>query len=148
MLNTDISRLKELGEKIREIAELPVQENNKKLWTSVNDLHMIRPVIHVRDYPLYLMEYEDELTTTIEDEFLKKIELNMLVQLYEWKHLRCDRVVEPTVKCPVVYTDSGFGLAASEGTAGSFFEGGEYNQAKHFETQIACEEDLKKIKIP
>lgn len=148
MLKQEIARLQELAKQIREIAELPIQEKNRKLWTAVNDLQMIRPVIHVRDYPHYLIQYGDELTTTIEDEFLKKIELDLLVRIYEWKHLRCDRVVEPTVKCPAVYKDSGFGIEASGGDRSDFIEGGEYNEARHFESQITCEADLKKIKTP
>jgi len=148
MLTKDVARLQELAKQIREIAELPIQETHRRLWTSVNDLQMIRPVIHVRDYPYYLIQNKDELTTLIEDDFLKKIELDLLVRLYEWEHLRCDRVVEPTVKCPVVYRDSGFGLPISGGSSSNFMESGQYSQAKHFETQISNEEDLKKIKTP
>lgn len=148
MLKKEIVRLRELAKQIREIAELPVQQNNRKLWTAVNDLQMIRPLIHVRDYPHYLIEYGDELATTIEDEFLKKIEKDLLVRIYEWAHLRCDRVVEPTVKCPVVYKDSGFGIEATGGDRANFIEGGVYNEARHFESQITCEGDLKKIKTP
>jgi hypothetical protein len=148
MLKREIVKLQELAKEIREIAELPIQENNRKLWTAVNDLRMIRPVIHVRDYPYYLIRYGDELTTTIGDEFLKKIEMDLLVRIYEWKHLRCDRVVEPTVKCQVIYKDSGFGIVASGGDRSDFIEGGVYDEARHFESQITCEEDLKKIKTP
>ena len=71
-MQKEIVRLRELAKQIREIAELPIQENNRRLWTAVNDLHMIRPVIHVRDYPHYLIRYEDELTTTVEDEYLEE----------------------------------------------------------------------------
>lgn len=148
MLKKETIRLQELANQVREIAELPIQENNRKLWTAVNDLQMIRPVIHVRDYPHYLIEYGDELTTTIEDEFLKKIELDLLVRIYEWEHLRCDRVVEPTVKCPAVYKDSGFGIETSGADRTVFIEGGAYNKAVHFESQITCAEDLEKIKTP
>ncbi|MDF2524450.1 MAG: hypothetical protein K0R31_2091 [Clostridiales bacterium] len=148
MEQNNIKRLRELGKKVKEIAELPIQVTNKKLWTAVNDLNMIRPVIHVRDYPIYIIKYQDELTTGIEDEFLRKIELDLLIRLYEWNHLRCDRVVEPIVKCPVVYNDSAFGIEAFTGSQSSFVEGEEYNKAKHFEPQITCEEDLKKIKTP
>lgn len=148
MLKREIARLQELAKEIREIAELPIQGNNRKLWTAVNDLHMIRPVIHVMDYPHYLIKYGDELTTTIEDEYLKKVEMDLLIRIYEWKHLRCDRVVEPTVKCPVIYKDSGFGIVASGGDRSDFIEGEVYDEARHFESQIACAEDLKKIKTP
>jgi hypothetical protein len=148
MNRNDVARLRELAKQVREIAELPIQGQNRKLWTAVNDLQMIRPVIHVRDYPYYLIKYGDELATTIEDEFLKKIELDLLVTLYEWRHLRCDRIVEPIIKCQVVYKDSGFGLKVDGGTHAEFIEGKEYTEAKHFESQIVCEEDLQKIKTP
>lgn len=148
MLTKDMMRLQELAKQIREIAELPIQEHNKRLWTAVNDLQMIRPVIHVRDYPLYLLQYGDELTTTIEDEFLKKIEQGLLLRIYEWNHLRCDRVVEPTVKCPVVCKDSAFGIKISGHERADFIEGEEYSESIHYESQITCEEDLKKIKRP
>jgi len=144
----DIARLQELGKQLRDIADMPIQQHNKKLWTAVNDLQMIRPVIHVRDYPLYLIAFEQELATTIEDDFLKDIERNLLLRIYEWKHLRCDRVVEPIIKCPVVYTDTEFGIKAGNPSPKSFIEGSEYNRSLHFESQIETEADLQKIKVP
>jgi len=148
MQTREIERLRELAKQVREIAEMPIQGHNRKLWTAVNDLHMIRPVIHVRDYPLYLIQFGDELTTTIEDESLKKIEQDLLLRLYEWRHLRGDRVVEPTVKCPVVYRDSGFGIEVATDDWVSFLDGGQYDKAVHYDRQITCEEDLTKIKTP
>jgi hypothetical protein len=148
MQKKEIARLRELAKQIREIAELPIQDHNRKLWTAVNDRHMVRPLIHVRDYNCYLINYGDELTTTIEDEFLKKIELDLLIRLYEWKHLRCDRVVEPAIKCQVLYRDSGYGITVSTGEREAARQDGPYNEAKDFEPQITCEADLKKIKRP
>ena len=150
MKKQDIARLQELGKQLRDIADMPIQQHNKKLWTAVNDLQMIRPVIHVRDYPLYLIAFEQELETTIEDAFLKEIERDLLLRLYEWNHLRCDRVIEPVVKCPVVHSDSGFGIQAFEGTRSvqNFIHGREINRAMNFECQIETEADLKKIKEP
>ncbi len=148
MQTREVARLRELARQVRDIAELPIQAHNRRLWTAVNDLQMIRPVIHVRDYPLYLIQFKDELTTTIEDEFLKKIEQDLLVTLYEWKHLRCDRVVEPMVKCPVVYRDSGFGIEVATGEWATFIEGGQYDTAVHYDPQITCAADLTKIQTP
>ena len=47
----EVERLQSLGRQIREIAELDIQEENRKLWRAVNDGKMIRPVILARDYP-------------------------------------------------------------------------------------------------
>ena len=149
MEKRDIERLRELAKQVREIADLPIQQTNKKLWQGVNDLNSIRPVTYVRDYPLYLIKHGDELTTTIEDPELKKLEMDLLIRIYEWKHLRCDRVIEPTIKCHVVIHDEGFGIEATTSVgASTFVDGGEYNKAKHFEPQIKNEDDLALIKTP
>lgn len=149
MMKSDVVRLRELAKYVREIAELPVQQTNKKLWQSVNDLKMIRPVVYVRDYPVYLIRYGDELTTTIEDPALKKLEFDMLLRIYEWKHLRCDRVIEPIIKCHAAIEDSLFGIEATTSVGSSQFVQGEvYSKAKHFEAQIKTEDDLALIKTP
>lgn len=144
-----ITRLRELAKQVKEIAELPIQQTNIKLWQSVNDLNMIRPVTYVRDYPLYLIKYKDELTTSIEDEALRKLEMDMLLRIYEWKHLRCDRVIEPIIKCHAVIEDSLFGIEATTSVVSSeFIHREEYSQVKHFKPQIKIEEDLELIKTP
>ena len=74
MKKEDFNRLQDLGRQVAEIAALPQQQRNKELWTAINDLKAIRPVVYVRDYPVYLIQYKDELTTTIEDPFLQGIE--------------------------------------------------------------------------
>jgi hypothetical protein len=150
----DIARLRELAGKIREIAELPVQKENRKLWTAVNDLHMIRPVLHVRDVPGDLLAYEDELTPRIEDPLLEKLEMDMLLRIYEWKHLRLDRVISPEIKCQCVIRDTGFGISRFKNfTYTSFGEKvvqnfQNLNRAEHFDPQIVTIDDLEKIKFP
>jgi len=146
--NKDITRLRELAKQVREIAELPIQQKNKALWQAVNDRKMIRPTVFVRDYPIYMINYNNELTTTIEDEFLQKIEADLLLMIYEWKHLRCDRVIEPIIKCPVTVEDTRFGCEAAVRDLRDVIYGEEINTSKHFERQINCVEDLEKIKDP
>lgn len=143
----DIARLRELGRRVQEIAALPIQAENQKLWRAVNDRKMIRPAVFVRDYPIYLIEQGGELATAIEDEFLKPIEADLLLRLYEWKHLRCDRVVEPVVMCPLSLMDSGFGLDTSTDMV-KFLSGSVYDTARSYDRQISTEEDLQKIREP
>lgn len=149
MEKKDVARLRELASQVREIADLPIQQTNKKLWQGVNDLNSVRPVTYVRDYPIYLIQYGDELTTTIEDPELKSFELDLLLRIYEWKHLRCDRVIEPTIKCNVVFNDTGFGIETTSTVRESkFVEGKEIRGSKHFDAQIKNEDDLSMIKTP
>ena len=145
----DIDRLRTLANEIRTIAEHPENFTNKKLWTAVNDLKMERPVLHVRDVPLNLLTWENELTPQIEDAFLQSLEIDMLQRIYEWKHLRCNRVIEPVIRCHCVIEDSCFGLKAHTGIQGDFIKAStEYNRAEHFEPQILGMDDLKKIEMP
>lgn len=145
----DIDRLRTLARQVREIAELPVQKANRKLWESVNDRHMIRPVLHVRDCPLYVLQHEGELVPQIADPFLRRLEMDLQLRIYEWKHLRVDRVIEPVIQCPCVVSDSGFGITATTDSASLVVaEADAYNRSKHFEPQIFTEDDLDLIKTP
>ena len=143
----DKQRLRELAKKTAEIAADPVQEKNRKNWIAMNDLKPVRPLVHVRDYPYFLLEYQDEMRATIEDPFLKDIEQTLLLRIYEWNHIRVDRVIEPFIECPVVFTDSEFGLSGFEFALGNV-DKEFYDTAKHWEEQIKSPGDIEKIKIP
>jgi len=147
MKTEDTQRLRELAKKVAEIAALPIQEHNRKLWIATNDLKAVRPLVHVRDYYYYLLEYNDEMRTTIEDPFLQSIEQILLLRIYEWNHLRVDRVIEPYIECPIVFTDSGFGLGgylpAQRNVSKDY-----YDKAEHWEKVIRTPDDIEKVKIP
>ncbi|MCL1991857.1 MAG: hypothetical protein FWG66_02795 [Spirochaetes bacterium] len=143
----DTKRLRELAKKVAEIAADPVQEKNRKNWIAMNDLKKVRPLVHVRDYPYFLLEYKDEMQTTIEDPFLKDVEQILLLRIYEWNHVRGDRVIEPFIECPVAFTDSEFGLSGFEFALGNVAKEF-YDKAKHYESVIKTPDDIEKIKIP
>jgi hypothetical protein len=44
------------------------------------------------------------------DPFLRGVELTLRRNLYQWKHLPVDRIVEPTFYCPFAIHDTGFGI--------------------------------------
>ena len=148
---SDVERLRTLARRIKAIAEEPVQQENKRLWQKVNDLDMERPVLFTRDYPLHIMHHGDELVATIADPFLRSLEQDMLMRIYEWEHLRCDRVIEPEIKCQCAIYDSGWGeeLTAYQGIHGSGWKDGRDYEAKEFKKRlIANEDDIEKIKVP
>ena len=132
-----------------EIAALPQQQRNRELWTAMNDLKAVRPLVYVRDYPLYLLQYNDELITRTEETFLQDIEQNLLLRIYEWNHLRGDRVIDPYIECPVVFTDSGFGVEGGySNLASNNVKEGYYDQSKHFDPVLFNMDDVEKIKTP
>ena len=146
----DLDRLRELGKRLAEIAALPDQERHKKIWTAVNDGNMIVPAVLTRDYPIYLLDIDGALSPTVEDDFLKTVEADLLLKIYEWEHLRCHRVISPFVNCQADYTDSGMGvkIAAPGADAINFVQSQEISSARHYDRIISCEEDLGMIKTP
>ena len=143
----DKERLRELAKKAAEIAADPVQEQKRKMWIAMNDLQPVRPLVYARDYYYYLLDYKDEMKATIEDPFLKEIEETLLLRIYEWNHLRVDRVTEPFIECPVVFTDSGFGLGGYQPVKRSV-DREYFKKAIVWEKDIKTPDDVEKIKDP
>ena len=143
----DIDRLRDLGRKAAAIAALPDQAHRKQLWTAVNDLHPIRPVLYTRDTPVFVLNYNDELTPVIEDPFLRSLEMTLLIRLYEWNHIRVDKHVPDYIYCNCVIEDSGFGLeTTSKGNATDNAMKSDRQEAFHYEVEIETEDDIEKIK--
>ena len=146
----DRNRLRELGRRLAEIAALPEQDEHRAIWRAVNDGNMIRPAVLPRDYPVYLLDVDGELSPTCDDPFLRTVEADILLKLYEWEHLRCHRVIEPYVNCQADFHDARFGIEASSPGADDIttIESKEISTAKHFERILTGEEDLALIKDP
>ncbi len=141
----DVERLQELGRQIAEIAESPLQDAHRKIWTNLNDGNMSKPALIARDYPRYTIEHNDELTCLIDEPFFRNVESEMLQTIYEWKHMRCHRVVENVVLCPTFIEDTKYGIEVKSTDPDYSKRTGEIATAKHFNPQILCEEDLEKI---
>lgn len=146
----DTARLRELGKRVAELAADPQQNQNRQIWRAVNDGAMIRPAVLARDYPVYLLEYGDELTVKCEDPFLRTVEAELLLKIYEWNHLRCHRVIENFVYCQADIADTGFGIEVSSPGADDIttVASAEISSARHFDRIISCEDDLAMIKDP
>ena len=142
----DVDRLRELGRQVREIAELPIQKERIQLWTNVNDLHMTKPVLYHRDTPPAVLNYNDELTTRIEDPYLRSVEADLLMRLYNWKHMPLDYVVEDSVKCQCALSDNGWGeLVMYDADLTKDRQG---QATIHFRELIKTMDDVEKIKTP
>lgn len=136
--------LRRLATEYAAIAALPQQRENKELWKASNDLHPVRPVVYMYQVCWIEMDYENELTCLCEDEFARKIEWNLRENIYRWKHMPCDMVVENVLYCPMAVSVSP--ILPVKGDRLQEFEGGV--TSTHYEPQITCEEDIKKIQIP
>ncbi len=146
----DVKRLRELGKKLAYIAQHPDQEKHRAIWTAANDGKMIRPAVLARDYPVYLLDTDGALTPTCRDEFLRTVEADILLKLYEWEHLRCHRVIEPYINCQADVKDTGLGIEASSPGSDDInaVASEAVSTARHFDRILTCEADLDMIKMP
>lgn len=145
----DIQRLRELGRQVREIADMDETAENIHLWQRVNDLKMVRPVLHHRDTPVSVLNYNNELTAQIEDPFLKSVELDLLMRLYSWKHLRLNYVVTKTIKCHCVIHDTEWGeISQYRGVQDTPAADVAQGKTVHFVASIKTMDDVEKIPTP
>ncbi len=138
--------LQSLGKQLHEIAVLPIQAEKRNLWTHLNDLDMIRPMVTIDQIPWNEMNFDGSLTNEVTDPFWKNIETGMRQQLYKWKYMRADMVIEDCVRIPKCVHDSGNGLRVSEDTSVTDKTSDVVGHAYH--RQIDTMEDIEKIQMP
>jgi len=145
----DKTILRKLAEEIAEIASLPVQREKADMWRRLNQLEPVKPMVWINEIPWYEMGPEVELKTS--SELCRSYEMQLRRTLYQWKHMRCDMVVEPKVFCPLAVHDTGFGIKAKivsvEGDPG-YGNPRIITGSSDFEPVIKDEEDIEKIKMP
>lgn len=149
-MNKAIRRLRDLAFRVKEISALPVQETRRRQWQSLNDLKMVKPMVFTRDYPWEMVAKPGELVTTLEDEFLKNLEFQLLATLFSWEHIQTDMVVDPVIYCqaeiinksPVKYKVGSSGTEVNENTARRTNYS---NNSEQYIKQIFEEDDIYRV---
>jgi hypothetical protein len=147
-MKTDFIRLRDLAKRVREIAENPLQDEHRKIWTAVNDKKMIKPAVLARDICFDVLEYGDELKCQIEDEELRFYEAHLLAEIYQWNHLRCHSIVEKHILCPAVIHETSGLPGDTMYYVPVFWRLKTKMTADHFGGVIRDEQDFEKIKVP
>ena len=112
--NNDTTILRELGQRVAEIAALPVQQETIRLWKALNGLRPARPMVLIDQIPWHEMDVDDELTLRSEDPFCQGLETRLRRTLYQWRHMPVDMVVEPWIEIPKKIDGAHFGIRAIE----------------------------------
>lgn len=146
-LSEDKKILRELAKRKYEIGCQPIQAEKAKMWTALNDLKPVRPMVWINELPWHELSAAapGELASRCSDGFLAGIEQELRMELYQWDHFACDMVVEPVIFCDIV-----------GGPRGSYADYGiqEKNIRKEgahdvlFEPIINTMEDAEKIRTP
>lgn len=143
MHSADKTILRALARQLHEIANLDEQRERREMWRALNDLNMKRPMVAIDQIPWHEMDIEGELVCRVSDPFWRGIECELRRQLYRWKYMPADMVVEDEICIPKAISDSGFGLKVSEDVIYGDSHGGIAGHAYH--RQIDSFEDIEKL---
>jgi hypothetical protein len=105
--------LRELAHKVAELAEQPIEEEKKRLWTLHNDLAPVRPMVFI-DPENGWNEIITPDQLRCQNSLLRAWEMALRKEIYWAEGMRDDRVIEPFLDVPHAYSDSGWGLAETQ----------------------------------
>ena len=136
----DRTLVRELARQVAEIAHLPVQDRKREMWTRLNRLDKVRPMVWINELPWY--ELEGDLPRQCTDDFCARVERQLRTTLYLWEHLRCDMVVDPVFYSPYAIRDTGFGMAEDS------LRPDDAHGARQYLPTINALADAEKIEMP
>ena len=143
ILKNDRIILRDLAREVREVivANEGYYSPLIKLWKEHNSLKKTRPLILVFPGDEYWEDFfEKQLETTTE--FSRRWERELKILIYRSKYLRDDNPIEPIIKVPVVYENTGWGLPISH-IKSSMKRG-----AWKYDPSLKDPADLKKMTFP
>ena len=111
---SDLITIQELAARTAAIAGLPVQEEKRMLWRSLNALKPERPMVIVDQVCRNEMKIGDEFTLRCDDPDCCYYEEILRRTLFQWNHFPVDMVVEPFVRIPMAINNTGFGIDVEE----------------------------------
>ncbi|MBI3923519.1 MAG: hypothetical protein HY318_19020 [Armatimonadetes bacterium] len=142
----DLRVLRELAKRKAEIAALPIQRERIKLWTKLNMLASIRPMVWIFEIPWNEMEVGEELKLQCSDPLCQSLERALRHELYQWDYMPGDLVVQSFIPVPPVVHDTGDGLWEKVDIAKTDETSSVVSRRYHI--QIRDESDVEKIKFP
>ena len=142
----DVAIVRELGEKVAEIAALPIQKERVDMWKRLNSLKRVKPMIWINELPWHELDVNDELKSQSTDPFCRGIEGGLRRTIYLWKHMPGDMVVENVIYSSLAIRDTGFGIGEDVDIVRTDPRSGVVSRTFH--PQIQEEKDIQKIKIP
>lgn len=142
--SSDKEILRRLAGELAAASALSVHLEKAKLWTRLNDLQSVRPMVWITQVPWHEMNVEDELTLRCTDPWARSQENHLRQTLYQWKHFPGDMVLDDYLACPLVIHNTEFGIEEDVDIVRTAENNSVYS--RHFHIQIRDENDLAKIK--
>ncbi|OHB42495.1 MAG: hypothetical protein A2Y13_07145 [Planctomycetes bacterium GWC2_45_44] len=144
--NYDMEILRAIASDVAEIAQLEVHRQKAALWTRLNDIDSMRPMVWINEICWHEMNVNNELTLYTQSPWAQNQETCLRQLLYQWRHLPADMIVSNYLSCPLVIHDTGFGVIEDV----DIVKTDENNSvvSRCFRPQISKPSDIDKIKMP
>ena len=138
--------VRELAREVAEISALPEQQETVALWTALNGLRPVRPMVIISELPWSELDGDPELAIHSQDPFCRGLEVQFRRTLYSWNHMRGDMVVQPEVIIPKVIRSDGFGIRVEQTIETTDPRNSVVSHS--FSDQLRTDEDVQKIRPP
>lgn len=138
--------LRKLAGELAQIAALPTHAEKTAMWTKLNDLQAVRPMVWINEIPWFEMNVDDELTLQCTDPWAKGQEDRLRKILYQWRHMPGDMIVNDYLPSELAIHNTGYGIEEevdvirTDDTSDVI--------SRHFHLQITKPSDIEKIKLP
>ncbi len=139
--DTDKKIIRDLAKEVAEIADMPVQEERKKLWTAHNDLELKKPLIYISPEGSWGELIPHEVMQCSTDQG-RKIEFQLRRRIYGFRHFVDDMVIEKTWEVGKKVKRTGWGMETKR------IASTEKRGAWHFDPVLKETSDLKKLTQP
>jgi len=106
----DRAIIRELAKEVAEISALPIQEEKRALWRSLNGLKPKRPMVMIDQICWEELDFDNSLALRCEEPELRGYENTLRRTLFQWKNFPVDMVVEPYVAVQKAIRNTGYGL--------------------------------------
>jgi len=143
---SDKTILRDLVKEYASYASLPQQHINRENWKKLNSLQPVKPMVLIDQMPWNELNIDNELTSGCTDPFLRQVEDSLRRDIYKWKHMPADMVLDPFIRIPKAMNYSGYGVQVKEKTLATSDSNAVL--AHEFDDLIKNEEELRNFKVP
>lgn len=145
MIKADTQVLRSLAAEYMELASLPIHKEQRELWFALNRCTPQRPLALIDQIPWHEMDVDGSLVNKVEDPYWYWIETYLRRQIYQWKHMPADMVLNPYILLPRPIALSGYGIDINEDAVALDPHNSVVGHKYH--NQFTCLEDAEKIKM-
>jgi len=138
--------LRRLAGELAEVASLSEHKEKANLWTELNNLNSARPMVWINEICWNEMNVNDELTLQCTHAWARAQEDDLRKQLYQWRHLPADMIIDDYLPCPLAIHSTDFGIVEDVDVVK--LDDTSDIVSRHFNVQIKEPEDIEKIRMP